>query len=151
MSSGLELNGLEKMGPTKPPRLTSTDDLKRLAWSSTTSTQARLTGRASPCSGMGRREFTRWRRIRRRRKRRTCRPRRRHRSPWTVQVPHHGSTQNMTRALVEAVACPQWVFSSDGTLYRHPDAQAIAKILHFGVHPGPTLALRRQPVQRLVG
>jgi hypothetical protein len=56
------------------------------------------------------------------------------------KVPHHGSKQNMTRALVEAVECPLWVFSSDGTRYCHPDAEAVARILHFGRHREPTLA-----------
>jgi hypothetical protein len=53
---------------------------------------------------------------------------------------HHGSRKNITRALIEAVDCPLWLFSSDGTMYRHPDAQAVARILNFGNHPSPTLA-----------
>jgi Metallo-beta-lactamase superfamily len=57
-----------------------------------------------------------------------------------IKTPHHGSRQNMTKALVEVVDCPLWVFSSDGTTFRHPDAQAIARILQYGVHPKPTLA-----------
>jgi hypothetical protein len=57
-----------------------------------------------------------------------------------IKTPHHGSRQNMTKALVEAVDCPLWVFSSDGTTFRHPDAQAIARILQFGAHSTPTLA-----------
>jgi hypothetical protein len=57
-----------------------------------------------------------------------------------VKVPHHGSVQNVTQSLVEAVDCPLWVFSSDGTTYRHPDAQAIARILHYGRRANPTLA-----------
>lgn len=143
VSSGLELSGLEKMGPTKPPRLTSTDDLKRLALSSATSDTSKANGSSitlllewedrrillagdayagdvrEGLAALG------------------------EETPVALdllKVPHHGSTQNMTRALVEAVDCPLWVFSSDGTLYRHPDAQAIAKILHFCVHRGPTLA-----------
>jgi hypothetical protein len=55
------------------------------------------------------------------------------------KTPHHGSRQNMTRSLVEAVECPLWLFSSDGTTYRHPDAQAIATILNFGIQPKTTL------------
>jgi hypothetical protein len=57
-----------------------------------------------------------------------------------VKAPHHGSRQNMTRELAELVDCPVWVFSSDGTTYRHPDAQAIARILQYGRRPKPTLA-----------
>lgn len=143
VSSGLELNGLERLGPTSPPRLTSRDDLKRLALSFATSdtSEANASSIILLLEWEGRRillagdayagdvseglaalgEET----------------------PVALdlfKVPHHGSTQNMTRSLVQAVDCPLWVFSSDGTLYRHPDAQAIAKILAFSAHPEPTLA-----------
>jgi hypothetical protein len=57
-----------------------------------------------------------------------------------IKTPHHGNRQNMTKALVQSVDCPLWVFSSDGTTFRHPDAQATARILHCGSHPNPTLA-----------
>jgi hypothetical protein len=49
-----------------------------------------------------------------------------------IKVPHHGSRNNVSRALVEAVVCPCWVFSSDGTQHKHPDAEAIARILRWG-------------------
>lgn len=55
------------------------------------------------------------------------------------KVPHHGSVKNVTKTLVEAVDCPVWVFSSDGTTYRHPDAHAIARILSYGRCPHPEL------------
>ena len=32
-----------------------------------------------------------------------------------VKLPHHGSRQNVSSGLIEAVDCPPWVFSSDGT------------------------------------
>ncbi|OBI65127.1 hypothetical protein A5667_27455 [Mycolicibacterium fortuitum] len=57
-----------------------------------------------------------------------------------VKVPHHGSQQNVTRELVEEIDCPLWVFSTDGSTYKHPDAEAIARILHYGVASQPTLA-----------
>lgn len=57
-----------------------------------------------------------------------------------IKAPHHGSRQNLSRALVEAVDCPVWVFSTDGTTFRHPDPDAIARILRWGHHQGPTLA-----------
>jgi Metallo-beta-lactamase superfamily len=53
-----------------------------------------------------------------------------------VKLPHHGSRNNVSRPLVEALDCPLWVFSSDGTRFRHPDAIAIARVLrHGGEHP----------------
>ncbi len=57
-----------------------------------------------------------------------------------LKTPHHGSRGNMSKALVEMVDCPLWVFTSDGTQFRHPDAQAIARILNFGLRSNPTLA-----------
>lgn len=54
------------------------------------------------------------------------------------KLPHHGSQNNIDDALVAAVDCPLWVFSSDGTTFRHPDAVAIARILR-----------RERPVTRL--
>jgi hypothetical protein len=46
-----------------------------------------------------------------------------------VKVPHHGSQKNVTDELVRAVRSPYWLFSTDGTRHRHPDAVAIARIL----------------------
>jgi Metallo-beta-lactamase superfamily len=56
------------------------------------------------------------------------------------KLPHHGSRNNLSQALVEAVDCPLWVFSSDGTTFRHPDPQAIARILLNTKRAHPTLA-----------
>lgn len=55
------------------------------------------------------------------------------------KLAHHGSRQNLTKDLVEAVDCPYWLFSTDGTTFRHPDAPAIARILHWGRRDRPTL------------
>lgn len=46
-----------------------------------------------------------------------------------VKLPHHGSRNNVSRELVQAVDCPLWVFSSDGTTFRHPDAIAVSRVL----------------------
>jgi hypothetical protein len=46
-----------------------------------------------------------------------------------VKLPHHGSRNNVSRALVQALDCPQWVFSSDGTTFRHPDAVAVSRVV----------------------
>jgi hypothetical protein len=54
-----------------------------------------------------------------------------------LKLPHHGSQQNLTRELVEAVWCPNWLFSTDGTTFRHPDAAAIARLLNWGRQPRP--------------
>jgi hypothetical protein len=46
-----------------------------------------------------------------------------------VKLPHHGSRNNVSRELVQAVDCPLWVFSSDGTTFRHPDAIAVSRVV----------------------
>ena len=53
-----------------------------------------------------------------------------------VKLPHHGSRQNVSSGLIEAVDCPLWVFSSDGTTFRHPDAIAVGCVVrHAGGQP----------------
>jgi beta-lactamase superfamily II metal-dependent hydrolase len=46
-----------------------------------------------------------------------------------IKTPHHGSARNVTDELVRKVNCPLWLFSTDGTQFRHPDASAIARVL----------------------
>lgn len=48
------------------------------------------------------------------------------------KLPHHGSRNNVHRALVEAVDCPAWLFSTDGTQFNHPDPEAVARVIHYG-------------------
>ncbi len=56
------------------------------------------------------------------------------------KVPHHGSQNNVTAALVAAVDCDRWIFSSDGSRFRHPDPTAIARILVGGLSRPTNLA-----------
>jgi beta-lactamase superfamily II metal-dependent hydrolase len=42
------------------------------------------------------------------------------------KLPHHGSRNNVHKELIEAVDCERWLISSDGTRFKHPDAEAIA-------------------------
>ena len=42
------------------------------------------------------------------------------------KLPHHGSRRNVSRALVEALECDQWWFSSSGARFGHPNDEAIA-------------------------
>ena len=55
------------------------------------------------------------------------------------KLPHHGSMNNVTKALVEAVNCPCWLFSTDGTQFRHPDAVAIARVICYSAQQPVTL------------
>ena len=55
------------------------------------------------------------------------------------KLPHHGSKKNLHDELVKAVDCPRFVFSTDGTQFRHPDPAAIARVIRSSVQPKPTL------------
>lgn len=57
-----------------------------------------------------------------------------------VKLPHHGSRNNVSKELVAAVECPLWVISSDGTQFRHPDPQALARVVTGAVATPVTLA-----------
>ena len=48
------------------------------------------------------------------------------------KLPHHGSRNNVHKALVEAVDCPAWLFSTDGTQFNHPDPEAVARVIRYG-------------------
>ncbi|MCP4897203.1 MAG: hypothetical protein GY906_09565 [bacterium] len=51
------------------------------------------------------------------------------------KLPHHGSRKNVSRELVEAVRCKHWLISTNGVKHYHPDAAAIARVLHYGQGP----------------
>jgi len=55
------------------------------------------------------------------------------------KLPHHGSKNNVHIDLIESVECDRWLISSDGTRFRHPDAEAIARILAFCTVATPLL------------
>jgi beta-lactamase superfamily II metal-dependent hydrolase len=48
-----------------------------------------------------------------------------------LKVSHHGSIGNTTRALIESLDCDRFLFSTDGSHHRHPDPEAVAKIVKF--------------------
>ncbi len=56
------------------------------------------------------------------------------------KLSHHGSKKSTSRQVIEAVNCPNWLFSTDGSRFKHPDAEAVARVLAFGNHPNPLLA-----------
>jgi len=51
------------------------------------------------------------------------------------KLPHHGSKNNVSRELVEAVRCRHWLISTNGIKHYHPDAEAIARVLQYGDRP----------------
>ena len=48
------------------------------------------------------------------------------------KVSHHGSKGTTNRELVEKVDTERYVFSTNGSIFKHPDDETIAKILTFG-------------------
>jgi beta-lactamase superfamily II metal-dependent hydrolase len=54
------------------------------------------------------------------------------------KLPHHGSRRNVSKALVQALECDQWWFSSSGARFHHPNDEAIARVIRFG-GPKPKL------------
>ena len=56
------------------------------------------------------------------------------------KLPHHGSKKNIHRSFIEAVDCDLWLFSTDGTRFKHPDAEAIARVIHFSSNEKPLLS-----------
>lgn len=54
------------------------------------------------------------------------------------KVSHHGSAANTSRELLALIQCPRYLISTSGAQFRHPDPEAIARILKFG---GPAKTL----------
>ena len=55
-----------------------------------------------------------------------------------IKLSHHGSRANVTTELLKAVQADHYVFSTNNAIFRHPDDEAVARVL---VHGGrqPTL------------
>ena len=47
-----------------------------------------------------------------------------------VKLAHHGSRNNTSRALVQSLRSPVWIFSSDGKMTKHPHKESVARVLH---------------------
>jgi hypothetical protein len=47
-------------------------------------------------------------------------------------VPHHGSQNNLSNDLLDLVACPRYLLSTNGDHFYHPDRQAVARIIKHG-------------------
>jgi beta-lactamase superfamily II metal-dependent hydrolase len=56
-----------------------------------------------------------------------------------VKLAHHGSQNNVSDALLEVITCRDWVVSTNGSKYYHPDAPAIARLLRTRRRPRPRL------------
>jgi len=45
------------------------------------------------------------------------------------KVSHHGSKHTTSRELIEKVDCPIYLFSTNGSIFKHPHAEAVSRIL----------------------
>jgi len=52
-----------------------------------------------------------------------------------VKASHHGSKANISMELVSLLNCHRWAISTNGDQFRHPDREAIARII--SASPGP--------------
>ena len=56
-----------------------------------------------------------------------------------IKLPHHGSKKNITEELVNSVKCKHWMFSTDGTRFKHPDATSVARVIYANQDQDPIL------------
>jgi hypothetical protein len=67
---------------------------------------------------------------------RVCRERNQPALPLAAfKLPHHGSENNLTRAVLDAIDCGRYLISTDGSTHRHPDNLALLRILRFSKRP----------------
>lgn len=55
-----------------------------------------------------------------------------------MKVSHHGSRGNTTWPLLYRVDCAHYLFSTDGSVFSHPDDECVARVIAHG-HATPTL------------
>lgn len=60
---------------------------------------------------------------------------------------HHGSAKNTSRELIELLDCHHLAISTNSSIHGHPDPEAIARFIHFGV-PGPKVLHFNYETQR---
>lgn len=48
------------------------------------------------------------------------------------KLPHHGSKGNVSHQLLQALDCKTYLFSTNGAHFKHPDPQAIARVIKCG-------------------
>jgi len=51
------------------------------------------------------------------------------------KLSHHGSDKNLTQKLLEIIDCDCFLVSTDGSTHRHPDHQALLRILKYSKRP----------------
>lgn len=54
------------------------------------------------------------------------------------KLPHHGSKANVSAKLLDTLSCERYVFSTNGAYFKHPDREAVARVIKWG-GAGPQL------------
>ena len=65
------------------------------------------------------------------------------------KLPHHGSRRNVSSQLLGAVDCATYLFSTDGSVFGHPDPEAVARVIRYG-GAAPTLAFNYRSDQNQI-
>jgi beta-lactamase superfamily II metal-dependent hydrolase len=48
------------------------------------------------------------------------------------KLPHHGSRSNLNKELLALLDCHNYLVSTNGSTFRHPDGEAIGRVIQFG-------------------
>jgi hypothetical protein len=56
-----------------------------------------------------------------------------------VKVAHHGSAGNISDELISLIESPRFLFSTNGAIFKHPDKEAVERIIARSVCQPPTL------------
>lgn len=65
------------------------------------------------------------------------------------KLPHHGSRRNVSVELLETVECPLYLFSTDGSVFGHPDPETVARVI-CSSGPSPTVAFNYRSEQNRI-
>lgn len=49
-----------------------------------------------------------------------------------IKLPHHGSYKNITKAILDKLICSDYVISTDGSVYFHPNKKMMLKVAKWG-------------------
>lgn len=49
-----------------------------------------------------------------------------------VKLPHHGSRNNVSTDLIGLLDSGRYLFSTNGSIYKHPDREAVARVIQYG-------------------
>lgn len=53
-----------------------------------------------------------------------------------LKLSHHGGKKNTSADLIRSLACPRFLFSTNGVQHQHPDPESVARAIVYGQRPG---------------